>query len=129
MKKILLVFICSLMFAGCAQKINYGQSSLKLDLGMTKQEVMSILGAPRRTDVNGERERWYYWNSTQVGLASVDNEMLSSDKISVTFKDGKLTKWGAQNYMDDVIETQKKLLESTMNKPIRVEQTIITKDK
>jgi outer membrane protein assembly factor BamE (lipoprotein component of BamABCDE complex) len=116
------------MFLGCAQKINYGQLSLNLELGMTKQKVMGVLGTPRRTDVNDERERWYYWNSTQVGLASVDNEMLSSDKISVTFKGGKLTKWGAQNYMDDVMESQQKLLESTLNKPIRVEQTIITKD-
>jgi hypothetical protein len=38
--------------------------------------------------------------------------MLSSDKISVTFKGGKLTKWGAQNYMDDVMESQQKLLPS-----------------
>ncbi|EJE4150240.1 outer membrane protein assembly factor BamE [Vibrio metschnikovii] len=128
MKRFFLVFICSLMFLGCAQKINYGQSSLNLELGMTKQEVVGVLGTPRRTDVNDERERWYYWNPTQMGLASVDNEMLSSDKISVTFKDGKLTKWGSQNYMDDVMESQQKLLESTMNKPIKVEQTIITND-
>lgn len=127
MKQYLIALFCSLLIIGCAStpSINYAESSLLLSLGMSKSEVKNILGTPRRTEVNQERERWHYWNPERMGLSTIDNEMLASDKVAVTFKDGKVVQWGTQGYMDDIIENQQKLINSTTSQPIKVEQTII----
>ncbi|RYC50036.1 hypothetical protein CTN06_01950 [Pectobacterium zantedeschiae] len=66
------------------------------------------MGAPRRTDVNQERERWIYWNKIAYGYAIVDNEQMATDRLTVTFVGGKVTKWGQQTLTDDIMESTQK---------------------
>lgn len=75
---------------------------------MSKNDVMQVMGTPRRTDVNQERERWIYWNKAVYGYTVVDNEQLATDRLTVTFVNGKVTKWGQQTLTDDILESSQK---------------------
>ena len=58
MKKLLfaaLIGFSALTISACAptvQKVDYNQRSMLLSLGMNKNDVMDIMGSPRRTDVS-----------------------------------------------------------------------------
>ncbi|MDF7681497.1 cell envelope protein SmpA [Enterobacteriaceae bacterium ESL0689] len=114
MKKLLLAFtlgVSVLTITACAptvQTVDYNQKSMLLSLGMGKNDVMQIMGAPRRTDVNQDRERWIYWNKSIYGFTVVDNEQLAVDRLVVTFVNGKVSKWGQQTLSDDVLESTQK---------------------
>ncbi|MEQ0252575.1 outer membrane protein assembly factor BamE [Klebsiella pasteurii] len=114
MKNLILALILGasgLTITGCAptvQKIDYNQKSMLLSLGMSKNDVMQIMGSPRRTDVNPERERWIYWNKSLYGYTIIDNEQLANDRLVVTFVSGKVAKWGQQTLADDVMESSQK---------------------
>lgn len=93
--------------SACAPKIqntDYNQRPILLSLGMGKNDVMQIMRAPRRMDVNAERERWIYWNKALYGYTVVDNEQLATDRLTVTFVNGIVTKWGQQTLTDDMVE-------------------------
>ncbi|UIW10347.1 SmpA / OmlA family protein [Flyfo siphovirus Tbat2_3] len=111
------------MLAGCANKIDYNQKSLSLSLGMSKPEVQNVMGSPRRTDVNSERERWIYWNPVMVGFTPIDNEQLAQDRLVVTFVSGKVVKWGQQTIADDITESTQKIYQQANGNP----QTVILK--
>lgn len=107
----LILGVSALTITGCAptvQKIDYNQKSMLLSLGMSKNDVMQIMGSPRRTDVNPERERWIYWNKSLYGYTIIDNEQLANDRLVVTFVSGKVAKWGQQTLADDVMESSQK---------------------
>lgn len=104
-----------LLLSGCVNRVDYNQKSLDLSLGMTKQSVQSIMGQPRRTDVNQERERWIYWNPVMVGFTPVDNEQLAQDRLVVTFVDGKVIKWGKQTLADDIMDNTQKIYQQSLN--------------
>ncbi|MCG8709273.1 outer membrane protein assembly factor BamE [Brenneria sp. 4F2] len=90
------------------QTIDYNQKSMLLSLGMSKNDVMQVMGTPRRTDVNESRERWIYWNKSVYGYSIIDNEQLAVDRLVVTFVGGKVAKWGQQNMTDDIVESSQK---------------------
>lgn len=114
MKKLLiagLIGLSVLAVTACAPKVDtvdYNQRSLQLSLGMSKANVLEIMGEPRRTDVNQERERWIYWNKVLYGYTVVDNEQLATDRLTVTFVKGKVAKWGQQTMTDDLVESTQK---------------------
>ena len=112
MKRSVFCLLGVLMLAGCAPKVNdfvdYNQKSMLLSLGMDKSSVMQTVGAPRRTDVNSERERWIYWNKSIYGYSIVDNENLATDRLVITLVNGKVTKWGRQTLSDDILESTQK---------------------
>lgn len=109
MKRFFLILASLLMLSGCANRIDYNQKSLDLSLGMSKQSVQTVMGQPRRTDVNQDRERWIYWNPVMVGFTPVDNEQLAQDRLVVTFVNGKVTKWGKQTLSDDIMDNTQKI--------------------
>ncbi|HIQ53959.1 MAG TPA: outer membrane protein assembly factor BamE [Pseudomonas pachastrellae] len=115
MYRFLFLVFTALLLAGCAgNRIDYNRSSLDLAIGMTKAEVQSIMGDPRRTDVNAERERWIYWNPTVYGFTPVDNEQLAQDRLVVTFEGGKVSRWGKQTLADDIMENSRQLMRDAM---------------
>ena len=110
------------LLAGCAgNQINYNQASSYLELGMSKQQVRQAIGDPRRTDVNQDRERWVYWNPVMVGFVRMDNEVMASDRLVVTFKDEVVTQWGNQTFQADAMEMNAKMMEGAYSQPHRVE--------
>ncbi len=101
-----------MLIAGCApNRVDYNKQSINLALGMSKPQVSQIMGMPKRTDVNAERERWIYWNPVLVGFTPIDNEQLANDRLVVTFVDGKVTRWGQQTIVDDAMEMSQKTTE------------------
>lgn len=101
-----------MLIAGCApNRVDYNKQSINLALGMSKPQVSQIMGMPKRTDVNTERERWIYWNPVLVGFTPIDNEQLANDRLVVTFVDGKVTRWGQQTIVDDAMEMSQKTTE------------------
>lgn len=113
MKRFFVAVFSVLLMAGCANKIDYNKGSLHLGIGMSKPEVIGVLGEPRRTDVNEDRERWIYWNKVLIGFTPFDNENLAQDRLVVTFKDGKVSKWSNQTLADDITEASQKTLDSS----------------
>lgn len=116
MKRIVLMagLLLAGVLSGCAgNHTNYNRASMDLSLGMGKPEVLTLLGEPRRTDVNESRERWIYWNPVLVGFTPIDNENLAQDRLVVTFEDGEVTKWGQQTITDDMMEASQSVIESS----------------
>lgn len=112
--KLIISAIMFLFLTGCANTIDYRKASLNLELGMPKSDVMELLGTPKRTDVNENRERWFYWNKEVIGFTPVDNEMLASDKLVVTFKNGHVVDWGKNAFMKDAMDAQQRIMENYM---------------
>lgn len=122
--KLALAFAVATLLGGCAtNNIDYNRSSALLVLGMSKPEVSAILGSPRRTDVNEDRERWIYWNKVLVGFTPIDNESLAQDRLVVTFKEGKVTRWGKQTIADDITEASQKTIESSYKAAREMQKT------
>lgn len=122
MKRALAVGIAALALAGCASRVDYNKESLNLSLGMSKSSVQGVLGTPRRTDVNQDRERWIYWNPAMIGFTPIDNEQLATDRLVVTFKDGKVIRWGQQTAVDDAMESSQKMIERSMDAARQAQQ-------
>lgn len=129
--KILVIVALSMLASCAANRPAYNQLTSSLSLGMGKQQAKMIMGAPRRTDVNADRERWIYWNPTMIGFTLLDNENLADDRVVITFREGEIVSWGNQTYADDIIrmsqEAQKAALD-VYKDGIKIEQTIITKE-
>lgn len=107
--------LSALANTACAPKhVDYNQKSMLLSLDMGKNDVMQVLGSPRRTDVNKERERWIYWNPVLVGLTVLDNEQLANDRLVVTFESGRVTRWGQQSFVDDAMEMSQKTTQAVI---------------
>jgi len=118
MKRIFAVIFAIVFIVGCANsnrvdRIDYNKSSLHLEIGMSKSEVQSLIGFPRRTDVSEDRERWIFWNPVIIGFTLIDNEQLAEDRLVVTFKEDKVVRWSNQSLSDDMIEASQKMLESS----------------
>ncbi len=116
------IMMALVTLSGCANKIDYNRASLNLAIGMSKTEVQGVMGTPRRTDVNTERERWIYWNPVMVGFTPIDNEQLAQDRLVVTFVENKVTKWGKQTIADDISENTQKMYQQARENP---QKTII----
>ncbi len=103
MRALLLVL---LLVGGCATAphISLGERSLNLKVGMSKEQVWSLLGKPQTTSAEGNRETWQYWQNTFSGrwldsLVLIPGDPMFSpayDRLSVSFVDGKLDSWGDQ---------------------------------
>lgn len=96
--RVLAVIAAVAALAGCAG-IPYNQRAMGLSMDMTKDQVVSQMGPPRKTaarkNADGDlTERYFWWSPARIGLASVDNEMLSSDRVFVTFTNGHVSEWG-----------------------------------
>jgi|SRR5690554_3928043 len=119
---IIITVLSTLLLAGCAgNRINYNSASTLLEIGMNKAQVQAHLGAPKRAEVNEERERWVYWSPTMYGFNSVDNEALAADRLVITFREGLVSKWGNQTMHDDAMEMSTKIMEKAYSQPVKVE--------
>ena len=119
MKKLLLSL---LVVAGCAtSNVDYNKQSINLSVGMSKADVLSVLGEPNRTDVTQTREKWVFWNPTLIGFTPVDNEQLAQNKLTVVFKDERVASWGKGDDISSILESsaelQKSLLERYQKPP------------
>ena len=66
----------------------------KLKVGMTKEEVRSIMGEPLANEVYISDDAWFYF--TQVKWS--DGRITHDECTPVFFKDNKLVGWGQHEY-------------------------------
>lgn len=90
--KTLLSLLTVLTLTGC-QSMMYGKATDldKLSLGMTKDQVIKQFGPPVATHVDGDRHEEYLIYKKMQATMDWDPHL-----YKITFRDGKLVKWGEQ---------------------------------
>ena len=121
-RKLISIFIVSLIFfiiVGCAgNPIRRGgetarnRSNLaKLNLGMTKDEVVNLMGRPSKTEayeIQGRNlEFWHYRTEYNWLLGTLEDTAL-------VFEDGVLKGWGLGNYYDQTLVKPENKMERTL---------------
>jgi hypothetical protein len=121
-RKLILIFIISLTFLfiiGCAgNPIRRGgeaarnRSNLaKLNLGMTKDEVVNLMGRPAKTEayeIQGTNlEFWHYRTEYNWQLGTLEDTAL-------VFEGGVLKGWGLGNYYDQTLVKPESKMERTL---------------
>lgn len=111
MKK-LVGILMAIILIGCAPKSTYNQLAMKLHMGMSKQETISLLGEPKKVSARnsdkGTIEVLSYWGLSMVGFSVIDNQILSQDRLFVTLLNNKVIEWGDKLDPSEMIEKNKK---------------------
>ena len=105
MKKLLILLLC-LGLVGCASTMpwNIGRTRrnlMKLEIGMTKQEVINIMGEPY------DREAYKLKNGQTLDFLiyltkyTYADRILDSDTTPICLQDGKVTGWGRNFYVNE----------------------------
>ncbi len=102
MKKLsllLLLFIAAMLLNGGCQwqeRQRNIENSARLRVGMSKQQVLEIMGEPLKDEAYASPDVWFYYVDTKWydGLATHDECM------PLVFKDGELAGWGNVYYND-----------------------------
>lgn len=98
---VLAIFVLSLV--SCADTTKRSERGSQVLPGMTKTQVLSILGAPQNKQLDGGKETWRYCVTDYLGLAS---DYLTVVKIS----DGAVTK--IKTYRNAKSETCERFLQT-----------------
>ena len=100
MKKVIVLLVPVLLFTGCYEYATNRKNLNKLNIGMTKGQVLKIMGDPHRREAENNTEWLLYptedengWNEFGVYHRRPDSQWLTP----LFFEDGKLKGWG-NNY-------------------------------
>jgi len=55
-----LVLLICFFIVGCA---SYQSATNRIEVGMTKQQVINLMGQPLDRNISGNTETWYYWKA------------------------------------------------------------------
>ena len=100
MKKLWLLGICAAVLAGCNSVNPYkvAESNVanakQLRVGMTKAQVLKIMGEPVRNESFNQPDVWFYYFETNW----LDGFVTEDECFPLLFKDGKLLGWGNSFY-------------------------------
>ncbi len=93
---LLSAFVLIVLLGGCGwfEASRNIKHSRELRIGMTKQEVVAVMGEPVQNETYTKPDVWYYYTNPNWfdGLATEDECM------PLVFKDGKLIGWGNEYY-------------------------------
>lgn len=99
-KTILLLTCCGLLFAGCATvnpvqraKENV-ENAKRLRVGMTKAQVLEIMGEPVKNESFNRPDVWFYY----FDMNWFDGLITEDECFPLLFTDGKLAGWGNSFY-------------------------------
>ena len=99
-KMILMLACCTVLFAGCTAvnpmqraKENI-ENSKRLRVGMTKAQVLEIMGEPVKNESFNRPDLWYYYSD----MNWFDGLVTEDECFPLVFKDGKLIGWGNSFY-------------------------------
>jgi outer membrane protein assembly factor BamE (lipoprotein component of BamABCDE complex) len=79
------VLVC-LFIVSCT---SYQAKTNRIEVGMTKQQVINIMGQPRDRNINGNTEAWYYWKA----------EWTSNPEAWIYFTDGRVSSMKTSNWV------------------------------
>lgn len=99
-KKLLLTAMATalaLTLCSCGYFSQYSNrdNSMNLRLGMTKDEVLKVMGEPLRNQHYHQPDIWFYYYETRWAW---DFQMTRDECLPVVFKDGTLVGWGKDYY-------------------------------
>lgn len=83
MKKLFFIFGVIIVFTSCGTMQNLGEA-YRLEPGMTKDEVLAIMGPPVKTEFAKNVEEWHYCRTAQGVVSTVD------EFLALFFYEGKL---------------------------------------
>ncbi len=115
MSRIILAFGFSLILVGCAGSVYRTQIEaeenrgklLKLNIGMTKDQVLTIMGQPYKTEMYlYDGKPFEFWLYLTEGRVLDDPKLTDSNFTPLAFEDGILKGWG-RNYYDSVLRIKK----------------------
>jgi len=106
MKSLIAAMTLCIFLTGC-DMINRSNLN-KLEVGMNKEQVTSIMGKPYQREVYGAEEYWFYETEKKEEYRSQSQYL-----TPVVFNNGKLVGWG-RNYW---VEKEKKY-------DVKIDQTI-----
>jgi outer membrane protein assembly factor BamE (lipoprotein component of BamABCDE complex) len=90
------IMACSSMLCSCAYFSQYKnqKNAAQLRVGMTKAEVLAVMGEPLRDEVFNKPDTWYYYIDTKWH----DTYTTQDECMPLSFKKGKLVGWGQDYY-------------------------------
>ena len=71
----------------------------KLRLGMTKDEVLAVMGEPLRNQKYHRPDIWFYYIETRYGW---DFQVTRDECLPIVFKNGVVVGWGKKYYYEVV---------------------------
>lgn len=117
MWKVVMILTTSLFLTGCQGWPEWNREKLnELEVGMTKPEVLEIMGKPYQREANQQQEWWLYMTESGPGIASAYREPSEYLTPIVFDKEGKVIGWG-RNYWTE----KEKKYEVKINQKIRKE--------
>ena len=84
------------MAGGCAwqEAAENLERSAALRIGMTKDDVLRIMGEPERNEIYSTPDVWFYY----VRPVWIDGLATEDECMPLVFRDGKLAGWGDEYY-------------------------------
>lgn len=110
MKKIILLLFIAAIAGGCSldpfriPRTNV-ENSKKLRVGMTKSEVLAVMGEPVKNESFSRPDIWFYYFNTNW----IDGFVTEDECFPVVFKDGKVAGWGNAYYTRSRVEKRKNI--------------------
>ena len=93
-----------LMLSSCTYSSQFANRSHSRELrkGMTKDEVLALMGEPLRNQKYHRPDIWFYYIDTRWGW---DFSSTRDECLPLVFKDGKLEGWGNDYYYKNIEAT------------------------
>ena len=91
---------CSTPWGKAKQNV---ENSRNLRVGMTKNEVLEVMGEPIRDEKFCEPDLWFYY----IEMVWGDGLVTPEECLPLVFEDGKLIGWGNDFYLDHQIKRRK----------------------
>ncbi len=110
MKKYILLLLIAICSAGCSlnpfhvAKTNV-ENSKKLRVGMTKAEVLAIMGEPEKGETFNKPDVWFYYFNMNWG----DGFVTEDECFPLVFNNGRLAGWGNAYYTRIRLENKDKV--------------------
>lgn len=102
MKKRILMLACLAVVGGCVGTMLNRANLVKLQIGMSKGEVLEIMGKPDQIEADENIEIWYY----DTGSENTFYGGYERTYTPLAFKNDKLASWG-KRFVDEPEEIDK----------------------
>lgn len=91
---LLLAFVVLCGGCGFSEANHNIKNSEALRIGMTKEEVITVMGKPIQNETYTKPDIWYYY----IRPNWIDGLATEDECMPLVFKDGKLIGWGNEYY-------------------------------